>query len=76
MAAYAIFDVEIHDMARYQEFMSAVKPAIEAAGGKNWRAVGLKKLSKGIGNRAGLSLWSSHRSPQVKHFTLVRRTNR
>ena len=34
MAAYVIFDVAIHDMAQYQEFMAGVKPAIEAAGGK------------------------------------------
>ncbi len=34
MAAYVIFDVEIRDMTQYQEFMKAVKPAIEAAGGK------------------------------------------
>jgi uncharacterized protein (DUF1330 family) len=34
MVAYAIFDVEIHDMAQHQEFMSAVEPALEEAGGK------------------------------------------
>jgi uncharacterized protein (DUF1330 family) len=34
MAAYLIFDVEIHDPAEYGKFMTAVKPAIEAAGGK------------------------------------------
>ena len=34
MAAYLIFDVEIHDMARYQEFMAGVKPALEAAGAR------------------------------------------
>ena len=32
MTAYVIFDVDIHNMARYQDFMQAVKPAIEAAG--------------------------------------------
>ena len=31
MSAYVIFDVEIHDMARYQVFMQGVKPALEAA---------------------------------------------
>jgi uncharacterized protein (DUF1330 family) len=31
---YVIFDVKIHDMARYQDFMQCVKPAIEAAGGR------------------------------------------
>ena len=34
MAAYLIFDVEIHDMARYQEYMARVKPALEAAGAR------------------------------------------
>ena len=34
MAADIIFDVEISDMARYQDFMAAVKPALEAAGAR------------------------------------------
>ena len=34
MAAYVIFDVDIKDRKRYQEFMSGVKPALEAAGAK------------------------------------------
>ena len=34
MSAYVIFDVEIRDMSKYQEFVSGVKPAIEAAGAK------------------------------------------
>lgn len=34
MPAYVIFDVAIHDMARYQEFMAGVKPALEAAGAR------------------------------------------
>ena len=33
MAAYVIFDVEIRDMNKYQEFMKAVKPAIDAPAG-------------------------------------------
>ena len=37
MAAFVIFDVEIRDMARYQEFMAQVKPAIEAAGARHDR---------------------------------------
>lgn len=31
---YVIFDVKIHHMGRYQDFMQSVKPTIEAAGGK------------------------------------------
>lgn len=34
MSAYVIFDVEIRDPARYQEFMAGVKPALEAAGAR------------------------------------------
>ncbi len=34
MSAYVIFDVEIRDMTRYQEFMNGVKPALDAAGAR------------------------------------------
>ncbi len=34
MAAYLIFDVDIRDMARYQDFAVGVKPALEAAGAR------------------------------------------
>jgi uncharacterized protein (DUF1330 family) len=34
MSAYAIFDVDIRDMTKYQEFMAGVKPALERAGAK------------------------------------------
>ncbi|MBX3527025.1 MAG: DUF1330 domain-containing protein [Hyphomicrobiales bacterium] len=34
MAAYIVFDVEIRDMTRYQDFMTAVKPALETAGAR------------------------------------------
>ena len=34
MAAYVIFDVDIRDPQKYQEFMSGVKPALEADGAK------------------------------------------
>ena len=34
MAAYISFDVEINDMARYQEYMAAIKPALEAVGAR------------------------------------------
>jgi uncharacterized protein (DUF1330 family) len=30
MAYYAIFDVEIHDLAKYQQYMTQIKPALEA----------------------------------------------
>jgi uncharacterized protein (DUF1330 family) len=34
MTAFVIFDVEIRDMERYQDFLHIVKPALESAGGK------------------------------------------
>jgi len=45
MPAYVIFDVEIRDPARYQDFMSQVKPALQAVRGQipcaRWGAQGL-----------------------------------
>ena len=34
MPAYVIFDVEIRDSAKYQEFMAGVKPALEQVGAR------------------------------------------
>ena len=34
MSAYAICDVEIYDLERYQDFLSEIKPALESAGGR------------------------------------------
>ena len=34
MPAYVVFDVEIRDADRYQDFMRQVKPALEAAGAR------------------------------------------
>ena len=34
MAYYVIFDVTIHDLPKYQQYMAQVKPVIEAAGGR------------------------------------------
>lgn len=47
MAAYVIFDVEIRDMAQYQEFMKGVKPAVEEAGGKYLARGGPHKVHEG-----------------------------
>ena len=47
MAAYAIFDVEIQDVSRYQEFMSRVKPALEEAGAKYLARGGAHKVYEG-----------------------------
>mgnify|MGYP000328923044 CR=1 FL=1 len=37
MCAYVIFDVEIRDMSKYQEFMKGVKPALDAAELARWQ---------------------------------------
>ena len=34
MAYYVIFDVTIHDLLKYEEYMGKIKPVIEAAGGR------------------------------------------
>jgi uncharacterized protein (DUF1330 family) len=47
MSAYVIFDVEIRDMARYQEFMNGVKPALEAAGARYLVRGGPHKVHEG-----------------------------
>ena len=53
MTAYAIFDVDIHDLPKYQEFMAAVKPALEAAGGRYLARGGAHKVYEGD--------WQPHR---------------
>ncbi len=47
MAAYVIFDVDIRDPARYQEFMAGVKPALEKAGAKYLARGGEHKVYEG-----------------------------
>jgi uncharacterized protein (DUF1330 family) len=47
MPAYVIFDVEIRDPARYQEFMTGVKPALEKAGAKYLARGGGHKVYEG-----------------------------
>jgi uncharacterized protein (DUF1330 family) len=47
MAAYVIFDVDIRDPKLYQEFMSGVKPALEAAGAKYLARGGAHKVYEG-----------------------------
>ena len=47
MTAYVIFDVDIRDPARYQEFMAGVKPALEQAGAKYLARGGAHKVYEG-----------------------------
>jgi uncharacterized protein (DUF1330 family) len=47
MTAYAIFDVEIHNPERYQDFMEQIKPALEAAGARYLSRGGTHKVYEG-----------------------------
>jgi uncharacterized protein (DUF1330 family) len=47
MAAYVIFDVDIRDPNRYQDFMKAVKPALEEAGARYLARGGALKVYEG-----------------------------
>lgn len=47
MSAYVIFDVEIRDMSRYQEFMKGAKPALDAAGARYLARGGAHKVYEG-----------------------------
>jgi uncharacterized protein (DUF1330 family) len=47
MTAYVIVDVEIRDLAQYQEYMRLVKPVIEAAGGRYLVRGGAHKVVEG-----------------------------
>lgn len=47
MTTYVIFDVDIRDLRRYQDFMREVKPAIEAAGARYLARGGAHKVHEG-----------------------------
>jgi len=47
VSAYVIFDVEIRDMARFQDFMKGVKPALEAVGARYLARGGAHKVYEG-----------------------------
>jgi len=42
-----VFDVEIRDMSRYQDFMTQVKPALDAAGARYLARGGAHKVYEG-----------------------------
>ena len=50
MAAYVIFDVDIRDPDRYQDFMKQVKPALEQAGARYLARGGAHKVYEGDWN--------------------------
>lgn len=47
MTAYVVFDVEIRDPGRYQEFMAKVKPALAEAGARYLARGGPHKVYEG-----------------------------
>jgi len=47
MSAFVVFDVDILDIARYQDFMTAVKPALAAAGARYLARGGVHKVFEG-----------------------------
>lgn len=47
MSAYVIFDVEICDATRYQDFMKQVKPALDEAGARYLARGGAHKVYEG-----------------------------
>ncbi len=47
MSAYVVFDVEILDAARYQDFMKQVKPALDEAGARYLARGGAHKVYEG-----------------------------
>jgi uncharacterized protein (DUF1330 family) len=47
VSAYVIFDVEVHDPVRYQDFMAQVEPALLAAGGSYLARGGPHRIYEG-----------------------------
>lgn len=47
MSAFVVVDVEIRDSARYRDFMTAVKPALAAAGARYLVRGGAHKVYEG-----------------------------
>ena len=47
MAAYVIFDVDIRDPSRYQDFMTKAKPALADAGARYLARGGAHKVYEG-----------------------------
>ena len=57
MSAYLIYDVDIHDPARYGEFMENVKPLVEDFGGKYLARGGAHEVLEGDWNPTRLVLF-------------------
>ena len=71
MSAYVIFDVDVRDPARYQEFMTGVKPALEQAGAKYLARGGLHRVHEGDSEPGEWFLWNFLRSRRGRSSTMV-----
>jgi uncharacterized protein (DUF1330 family) len=47
MNAHVIYDVEVRDVVRYQDFMKSVKPALDTAGARYLARGGAHKAREG-----------------------------
>jgi uncharacterized protein (DUF1330 family) len=65
---YVIFDVKIHDMKRYQEFMLSIKPTIEAAGARYLVRGGEHKVLEGDWNPDRLVVFEFPSVEKAKEF--------
>ena len=72
MTAYVIFDVDVSDMARYQEFMAGVKPALERAGAKYLARGGAHTVHEGDWEPRRGYYWSFPPSTRGRPSTKVR----
>jgi uncharacterized protein (DUF1330 family) len=58
MSAYVIFDVEIHDPVKYQEYMAKVAPALTEAGARYLvRCIRVSRQSASPAPQGSLSPW-------------------
>jgi uncharacterized protein (DUF1330 family) len=68
MSAYVIFDVDIWDLERYQEFMLQAKPAVEAAGGRYLVRGGEHKVIEGNWEPRRLVLFEFPSAEKAEEF--------
>ena len=68
MAAYVIFDIDIFNLERYQEFMVKAKPAIESAGGKDLARGGEHEVLEGDWNPRRIVLFEFPSREKANEF--------
>ncbi|MBR9865519.1 MAG: DUF1330 domain-containing protein [Oceanospirillales bacterium] len=68
MSAYVIFDIDIYDLKRYQDFMTQAKPALESAGGKYLARGGEHKVLEGDWNPRRVVLFEFPSMDKAEEF--------